>query len=36
MSEKEVAVKVQDLTKTFKIPLEASNGLKQKLYKNPK
>ncbi|MGO3702369.1 MAG: ABC transporter ATP-binding protein [Candidatus Saccharimonadales bacterium] len=31
MSEKKIAVKVQDLTKTFKIPLEASNGLKQKL-----
>lgn len=31
MSEKQVAVKVQDIVKTFKIPLEASNGLKQKL-----
>lgn len=31
MSEREIAVKVQDLTKSFKIPLEASNGIKQKL-----
>ena len=31
MSEKHVAVKVQDLKKTFKIPLEASSGIKQKV-----
>lgn len=31
MAEKKVSVKVQDLTKTFKIPLEASSGIKQKL-----
>lgn len=31
MSEKEVAVKVEGLVKSFKIPLEASSGLKQKL-----
>lgn len=31
MSEREIAVKVQDLTKSFKIPLEASSGIKQKL-----
>lgn len=31
MEDKEIAVKVQDLTKSFKIPLESSNGLKQKL-----
>lgn len=31
MSEKQIAIKVKDITKTFKIPLEASNGLKQKL-----
>ena len=30
-SNKEVAIKVENLTKTFKIPLEASNGIKQKL-----
>lgn len=30
MSEKNVAVKVQDLKKTFRIPVEASNGIKQK------
>lgn len=31
MANKEIAVKVQDLTKSFKIPLESSNGIKQKL-----
>lgn len=31
MAEKEIAVKVEHLTKSFKIPLEASNGIKQKL-----
>lgn len=31
MAEREIAVKVQDLTKSFKIPLEASSGIKQKL-----
>lgn len=31
MADKEISVKVQDLTKTFKIPLEASNGIKQKV-----
>ena len=31
MANKEIAVKVQDLTKTFRIPLEASSGIKQKL-----
>ena len=31
MPEREIAVKVQDLTKSFKIPLEASSGIKQKL-----
>jgi ABC-2 type transport system ATP-binding protein len=31
MAEKKVSVKVQDLTKTFKIPLEASSGIKQKI-----
>lgn len=31
MAKKEIAVKVQDLTKTFHIPLEASTGIKQKL-----
>lgn len=31
MAEKQIAVKVQNLTKSFRIPLEASNGLKQKL-----
>lgn len=30
-SNKEVVVKVDNLTKTFKIPLEASSGIKQKL-----
>ena len=30
-TEKKIAVKVENLTKTFKIPLEASNGIKQKL-----
>ena len=30
-SNKEVAIKVENLTKTFKIPLEASSGIKQKL-----
>jgi ABC-type polysaccharide/polyol phosphate transport system ATPase subunit len=29
--EKQISVQVTNLTKTFKIPLEASNGLKQKL-----
>lgn len=28
---KQIAVKVERLTKTFKIPTEASNGIKQKL-----
>ena len=31
MAEKNIAVKVQNLTKSFRIPLEASTGLKQKL-----
>lgn len=31
MSEKRIAVKVEGLTKSFKTPLEASSGLKQKL-----
>lgn len=31
LSEPEIAVEVTDVTKSFKIPLEASNGLKQKL-----
>lgn len=31
MSSPDVVVKVENLTKTFKIPLEASSGLKQKL-----
>lgn len=31
MAEKEIAVKVHDLTKMFRIPVEASSGLKQKL-----
>jgi len=31
MDEKEIVVKVQDLTKSFQIPLEVSSGLKQKL-----
>lgn len=31
MTDKETAVKVDHLTKTFKIPTEASNGIKQKL-----
>ena len=30
-AENEVAIKVENLSKTFKIPLEASNGIKQKL-----
>ena len=36
MSKNEIAVKVEDLTKTFRIPLEASNGVKQKLINNLK
>ena len=31
MADREIAVKVQDLTKSFRIPLEASSGIKQKL-----
>lgn len=31
MAEKEVVVKVQDVTKSFRIPLESSSGVKQKL-----
>jgi len=31
MANKEIAVKVQDLSKSFNIPVEASNGIKQKL-----
>lgn len=31
MSEKRVAVKVENLTKSFRIPLEASSGIKQKI-----
>jgi len=31
MADKETAVKVQDLSKTFRIPIEASSGIKQKL-----
>lgn len=31
MADKEIAIKVENLTKTFKIPLEAHSGLKQKL-----
>jgi len=31
MAEKEVAIQIRNLTKSFKIPLEASSGLKQKL-----
>lgn len=31
MVDKEIAIKVENLTKTFKIPLEAHSGLKQKL-----
>jgi len=31
MADKEIAVKVLDLSKSFKIPLEASSGVKQKL-----
>lgn len=31
MAEKETAVRIKDLTKSFKIPLEASSGIKQKL-----
>jgi ABC-2 type transport system ATP-binding protein len=31
MADKEIAVKVQELSKSFRIPLEASNGIKQKL-----
>lgn len=31
MADNEIAVKIQDLSKTFKIPIEASNGIKQKL-----
>lgn len=31
MAEKEIAVKVDHLTKSFRIPLEASNGIKQKV-----
>ena len=30
-STNDIAVKVQDITKTFKIPIEASSGIKQKL-----
>ena len=33
MAEKEIAVKVDHLTKSFRIPLESSNGIKQKLIK---
>ena len=36
MSKNEIAVKVENLTKTFRIPLEASNGVKQKLINNLK
>lgn len=31
MSDKSVVVRVQNLTKTFRIPIEASSGIKQKL-----
>lgn len=31
MAEKEAAVRINELTKTFRIPIEASSGLKQKL-----
>lgn len=31
MAEKEIAIKVENLTKTFHIPIEAHNGIKQKL-----
>lgn len=31
MSEKRIAVKVENLTKSFRIPLEASSGIKQKI-----
>lgn len=31
MAEREIAVKVEHLTKSFRIPLEASSGIKQKL-----
>lgn len=36
MVKKEIAIKVDNLTKSFKIPLEASNGIKQKLINNLK
>jgi len=31
MADKATAVKVQELSKSFRIPLEASSGIKQKL-----
>lgn len=31
MTEKPIAIKVQDLSKSFRIPLEASSGIKQKI-----
>jgi len=31
MADKDIAIKVQDLTKSFKIPLESSSGIKQKM-----